>query len=156
MKVPNHSGPVFQFNMIFRGNAFKSCHTCPVNIPGIFVHFIVIFIEKKAAYTHRNEGEDVPESVIEAFVVKIVVSKDGFDWYLRFDGYPDKPRRCTLQGKRKTTTKIMVSGENSPTMDSSPTGCHQGLSYKMISCFCVKWVSVFDANPHSVTETIIA
>jgi len=30
-------------------------------------------------YTHRNEGEDVPESVIEAFVAKIVVSKDGFD-----------------------------------------------------------------------------
>ena len=78
-------------------------------------------------YTNINEGQDVPESVIEAFVVKIVVSKDGFDWYLRFDGDPDKPRHCTLQGKRKTTTKIMVSGENSPTMDSSPTGCHQGL-----------------------------
>ena len=78
-------------------------------------------------YTNINEGQDVPESVIEAFVVKIVVSKDGFDWYLRFDGDPDKPRRCTLQGKRKTTTKIMVSGENSPTMDSSPTGCYQRL-----------------------------
>ena len=77
-------------------------------------------------YTNINEGQDVPESVIEAFVVKIVVSKDGFDWYLRFDGDPDKPRHCTLQGKRKTTTKIMVSGENSPTMDSSPTGCYQG------------------------------
>ena len=78
-------------------------------------------------YTNINEGQDVPESVIEAFVVKIVVSKDGFDWYLRFDGDPDKPRRCTLQGKRKTTTKIMVSGENSPTMDSSRTGCYQRL-----------------------------
>ena len=73
-------------------------------------------------YTNINEGQDVPESVIEAFVVKIVVSKDGFDWYLRFDGDPDKPRRCTLQGKRKTTTKIMVSGENYPTMDCIPTG----------------------------------
>ena len=78
-------------------------------------------------YTHRNEGEDVPESVIEAFVVKIVVSKDSFDWYLRFDGDPDKPLRCSLKGKRKTTTKITVSGGNSPTMDNSPTGCHQGL-----------------------------
>ena len=45
-------------------------------------------------YTHRNEDEDVPESVIEAFVVKIVVSKDSFDWYLRFDGDPDKPLHC--------------------------------------------------------------
>ena len=84
-------------------------------------------------YTHRNEGEDVPESVIEAFVVKIVVSKDSFDWYLRFDGDPDKPLRCSLKGKRKTTTKITVSGGNSPTMDNSPTGCHQGLSYKLIN-----------------------
>ena len=78
-------------------------------------------------YTHRNEGEDVPESVIEAFVVKIVVSKDSFDWYLRFDGDPDKPLRCSLKGKRKTTTKITVSGGNSPAMDNSPTGCYQRL-----------------------------
>ena len=78
-------------------------------------------------YTHRDEGQDVPESVIEAFVVKIVVSQDSFDWYLRFDGDPDKPLRCSLKGKRKTTTKIMVLGENSPTMDTSPTGCYQGL-----------------------------
>ena len=61
-------------------------------------------------YTNKDEGQDDPESVIEAFVVKIVVSKDGFDWYLRFDGDPDKPLHCQLQGKRKQTTKIMVSG----------------------------------------------
>ena len=65
--------------------------------------------------------------MIEAFVEKIVVSQHGFDWYLRFDGDPDKPLHCTLQGKRRTTTKIMVSGENSPTMDKSATGCYQGL-----------------------------
>ena len=78
-------------------------------------------------YTNRDEGQDVPESVIEAFVVKIVVSKDGFDWYLRFDGDPDKPLHCQLQGKRKSNTKIMVSGACSPSMDSSHTGCHQGI-----------------------------
>ena len=38
-------------------------------------------------YTNPQEG-DVPESVIEAFVVKIVVSQNGFDWYLRFDNDP--------------------------------------------------------------------
>ena len=73
-------------------------------------------------YTNIDEGQDVPESVIEAFVVKIVVSKDGFDWYLRFDGDPDKPLHCQLQGKRKSSTKILVSSGCSPSMDSSPTG----------------------------------
>ena len=61
------------------------------------------------------------------FVVKIVVSKDGFDWYLRFDGDPDKPLHCQLQGKRKTNTKIMIAEDISPAMDNSATGCHQGL-----------------------------
>ena len=74
-------------------------------------------------------GDEEESRNIEAFVVKIVVSKDSFDWYLRFDGDPDKPLRCSLKGKRKTTTKITVSGGNSPTLDNSPTGCHQGLSY---------------------------
>ena len=78
-------------------------------------------------YTNIDEGQDVPESVIEAFVEKIVVSMDGFDWYLRFNGDPDKPLHCELQGKRKTNTKISISSDNSPTMDNSPTGCYQGL-----------------------------
>lgn len=76
-------------------------------------------------YTHRDEGQNVPECVVEAFVTKIVVSKDGFDWYLRFDGDPDKPLHCQLDGKRKQTTKITVAGELSPAMDNSPTGCYQ-------------------------------
>lgn len=76
-------------------------------------------------YTNWDD-KDVPESVIEAFVVKIVASKDGFDWYLRFNGNPDDPLHCTVEGKRKSTTKICVAGENSPAVHKSSTGCHQG------------------------------
>ncbi len=75
-------------------------------------------------YTNAGEG-DVPESVIEAFVSKIVVSQDGFDWYMRFDGDPNRPLHCTTEGKRRTTTKISASRENSPTKDHSTTGCYQ-------------------------------
>jgi len=75
-------------------------------------------------YTNPSESENVPESIIEAFVKKIVVSKDGFDWYLRFDGDPNDPLHCTTTGKRKTTTQIQVAGVTSPTMNSSDTGCY--------------------------------
>lgn len=77
-------------------------------------------------YTHVAEGEDVPESVIEAFVVKIVASPEGFDWYLRFDGDPDKPMHCQIEGKRKQTAKVTVTGPLSPAMDDSPAGRYQG------------------------------
>lgn len=94
-------------------------------------------------YTNIDEGQDVPESVIEAFVVKIVVSKDGFDWYLRFDGDPDKPLLCQLQGKRKTNTKIMVAGDISPAMDNSATGRHQKRLKSDRKCF---WESHSSSN----------
>ena len=76
-------------------------------------------------YTNWDD-KDVPESVIEAFVVKIVASKDGFDWYLRFSGNPDDPLHCTVGGKRKSTAKISVAGECSPAIHKGDTGSYQG------------------------------
>lgn len=78
-------------------------------------------------YTNFNENEDIPECVIEAFVEKIVVSKDGFDWYLRFDGDPNDPLHCKTTGKRRSTTQISVAGANSPAVHSSTTGSYQEL-----------------------------
>ena len=73
-------------------------------------------------YTNWDD-KDVPESVIEAFVVKIVASKDGFDWYFRFNGNPDDPLHCTVSGKRKSTTQICVAGGNSPAIHKNSTYC---------------------------------
>ena len=78
-------------------------------------------------YTYPDEGQNVPESVIEAFVTKIVVHPDSFDWYFRFDGDPSDPLRCKIEGKRRTTTKIVVAGANSPAIHTGNTGCDQGL-----------------------------
>lgn len=75
-------------------------------------------------YTLPDDG-DVPPSVIEAFVRRIVVSKDGFDWYLRFSGDPDHPLHCTTEGKRKTTTKIHVTQNDSPLPLQSGAGRDQ-------------------------------
>lgn len=46
-----------------------------------------------------NDDADIPEDVVRAFVRKIVVHEDSFDWYLRFD--PDNPPKTLVaQGKR--------------------------------------------------------
>ena len=76
-------------------------------------------------YTHVDEGKDVPESVIEAFVERIVASPDGFEWFLRFEGEPDKPLFCQIEGKRKKSAKVMIAGEISPSEDCSGAGCYR-------------------------------
>lgn len=55
--------------------------------------------------TNVNSDEDIPDSVIEAFVKKIVVSKDGFEWYLRFTP-DDAPKTLIIDGKRQKTAKV--------------------------------------------------
>ena len=49
--------------------------------------------------------DEIPENVIEAFVEKIVVHPDGFDWYLRFSPDPD-PTKITIDGKRKNNAIV--------------------------------------------------
>ncbi len=76
-------------------------------------------------YTNWDD-KDVPPCVIEAFVEKIVVHPDSFDWYLRFDGDPNDPLRCIIKGKRKTTTTVSVTGGvHYPSIHKAVTGCDQ-------------------------------
>ena len=96
--------------------------------PKVIEHYkekLTILQYALSQYSCPKEGEDVPESVIEAYFSKIVVKKDGFDWYIRINGDPDKPLHCKLEGKRRSTTKIVVTQDFSPALDSSTTGCNQ-------------------------------
>ena len=74
-------------------------------------------------YTNADDN-DIPESVIEAFVVKIVAKQDGFDWYLRFDGDPNDPLHLKTEGKRRKTTSIVSESAVSPTKVDSTTGSY--------------------------------
>ncbi|MBQ8504241.1 MAG: recombinase family protein [Clostridia bacterium] len=76
-------------------------------------------------YTNADD-DDIPESVIEAFVVKIVAKKDGFDWYLRFDGDPNDPLHLKTEGKRRKNSSVLTVGDNSPTKQNCDTGSYQG------------------------------
>ena len=52
-----------------------------------------------------QKDEDIPEDVIRAFVEKIIVHENGFDWYMRFD--PDNPpKNLNIEGRNKKTAKV--------------------------------------------------
>lgn len=46
--------------------------------------------------TSTNKDNDIPDNVIEAFVRKIVVHENGFDWYLRFDHNGEPSDNCKV------------------------------------------------------------
>lgn len=49
--------------------------------------------------------ENIPEDVIRAFIVKVVVKENSFEWYLRFS--PDKPpTSLSIDGNRKNNAKV--------------------------------------------------
>jgi soluble cytochrome b562 len=75
-------------------------------------------------YTNFDDDGDIPDSVIEAFVEKIVVSKDGFDWYLRFDGDPNDPLHLKTVGKRRNKTEIIDPKAETLGSASLNTGCY--------------------------------
>ena len=71
------------------------------------------------------DDKDVPDAVIEAYVGKIVASKDGVEWYLRFGGNPNDPIKCKVSGKRRQTATYTIGGKEFPTNPKGNTGCDQ-------------------------------
>lgn len=54
---------------------------------------------------------EIPEQVIEAFVTKIVASKDGVEWYLRFNSDGDLPIELQVEGKRQKNATVSLLGD---------------------------------------------
>lgn len=67
---------------------------------------------------------DILDSVVEAFVEKIVVSKDGYDWYLRFDGDPGYPLHLKTEGKRRKSTTIIDLNKQTACEPVHDSGCN--------------------------------
>ncbi len=80
------------------------------------IEFLKFALEQ---YTHFDEGREIPDSVLEAFVEKIVIFEDHFEWYLRF-GDPDAPTKCGVNGKSNENPTVWGEGD-----DPSPTGLAQ-------------------------------
>ena len=76
-------------------------------------------------YTDFDKQEDVPPEVVEAFVEKIVASKDGFEWYLRFDGDPNDPLKCSFDGKRREKATLNIAGNIFPAVHRCDAGSDQ-------------------------------
>ena len=70
-------------------------------------------------YNHFDEDREIPDSVLEAFVEKIVIFEDHFEWYLRF-GSPGCPTKCGVNGKANENPTVWGEGD-----DPSPAGLSQ-------------------------------
>ena len=70
-------------------------------------------------YTHFDEDREIPDSVLEAFVEKIVIFEDQFEWHLRF-GNPDGPTKCGVNGNANENPTEWGEGDN-----TSPAGLAQ-------------------------------
>ena len=89
-------------------------------------------------YEKDENGHTVlSEEVVRQFVSKIVVHKDYFEWFLRYNPNPDEPVVCTIGGgKRRGDEKPYFKDFSSsdydfsdlyfliPNFDYISTGCH--------------------------------
>ena len=75
-------------------------------------------------YTNFDTDEDIPEAVIEAFVEKIVVNENSFDWYLHFSGDDKTPKTCNVEGDKKAHIIELFGVSYAPALVEGCTGCY--------------------------------
>lgn len=76
-------------------------------------------------YTNFDTDDDIPESVVEAFVEKIVVHENSFDWYLRFTDDDNSPTSCNVKGRRNRPEIVENSPLLFPNLAECNTGCYR-------------------------------
>lgn len=75
-------------------------------------------------YTNFDSDEDIPEPVIEAFVDKIVVNANSFDWYLHFTDNDDEPKICNVAGNKKSHKIELFEALSVPALVEGCSGCN--------------------------------
>ncbi|EWM53322.1 hypothetical protein [Ruminococcus flavefaciens] len=75
-------------------------------------------------YTDFDSDEDIPEAVIEAFVEKIVVNENSFDWYLHFTGDDKTPKTCNVDGNKKAHKIKLFGASYAPALVEGCSGCY--------------------------------
>ena len=78
------------------------------------------FIENKVDFENIDR---ISDSIIRAFVRKIVVRENRIDWYLRFND-PNSYTSVNVKG-RKDNAVVVETDESTPTLGNSPTGCYR-------------------------------
>ena len=62
-------------------------------------------------YLDFEIGKDINESVIDAFIKKIVVYPDHFEWFLRITDDDDKPLKTEISGTKRSGYSVSINGE---------------------------------------------
>ena len=75
-------------------------------------------------YTNFSAYDEIPEEIIEAFVVKIVVHENSFDWYLRYCS-GEYVIKCNIEGNKKSAKVVENDSQKTHTFDKCNTGCNQ-------------------------------
>lgn len=79
MKIPHDGGTLPQLDVVVRCDASERRHTLPVNVTGVFVHFL-LFIEQEAA----QEGKGpVLKGLLQPVVALRIVAHEAHDLRLR-------------------------------------------------------------------------